>query len=213
MRDRPAATLLIFIAVCLSAATAAADGWIRVRWVNDGDTIVLVDGRRVRYVGIDAPEIAHETYQKKAEPLGYEALAFNRHLVHRKRVRLELDRQTHDAYQRLLAYVFLPGKRMVNEQMVVNGLAYCLPHWPNERYASLLLKAQRTAMSATRGIWRQWKPIDEAVIGNRRSRRFHTPSCPNAGRISARNRILFDSPWEAFWEGYAPAGGCFKGKK
>ncbi len=169
---------------------------------------MLTDGRRVRYIGINAPEIAHELYGQKAEPLGYEALAFNRHLVHRKRVRLELDEETHDAYDRLLAYVFLPGKQMVNEQMVVNGYAYILPHRPNRHYEPLLLDAQRAAMQAKRGIWRRWKLADGEVIGNRRSRRFHAPTCPNGSRISARNRIVFKSPWTAFWEGYAPAKAC-----
>ena len=210
MRYRIAPIALMCTLFCLAATLVSADDWIRVRWVDDGDTIVLVDGRRVRYLGIDAPEIAHEQHGRKAEPLGYEALTFNRHLVHRKRVRLELDEETHDAYQRLLAYVFLPGKQMVNEMMIVNGLAHVLPHWPNRRYASLLLEAQRTAMEAKRGIWRDWHKIDKAVIGNRRSRRFHDLSCPNARTISARNRVRFDSPWQAFWEGYAPAKQCFQ---
>jgi micrococcal nuclease len=178
--------------------------------VDDGDTVVLMDGRRVRYLGINAPEIDHQRYGQKAEPLGYEARAFNRHLVHRKRIRLELDQETHDGYGRLLAYVYVRGNQMINEQMVLNGLAYFYPHWPNNRYDDLLLKAQRKAMLATRGIWRRWKENDRKVIGNRRSRRFHASTCPDAEKIKARNRIRFDTPWQAFWEGYAPARDCIK---
>ena len=200
----------IFNPVGWLPAAGAADEWIRVRWVDDGDTIVLADGRRVRYIGIDAPEIAHDRHGQKAEPFGYEALGLNRHLVHRKRVRLELDEETHDAYGRLLAYVFLAGERMVNEEMLVNGYAYVLPHWPNRHYAQQLLNAQRTAMRDERGIWRQWKQSQGSVVGNRRSRRFHAPSCPNIDRISVRNRVSFATPWEAFWQGYAPAKGCIK---
>ena len=210
MQFRLARIILASVLVCLVGSVALAVDWIRVRWVDDGDTIVLVDGRRVRYIGINAPEIANEQYGRKAQPLGDEALAFNRHLVHHKRVLLEFDEETRDAYDRLLAYVFLPGKQMVNEQMVASGLAYVLPHWPNRRYDAQLLRAQRAAMQAARGIWRQWKGIDQAVIGNRRSRRFHADSCPNGSKISARNRIRFNSPWEAFWEGYAPARECFQ---
>lgn len=209
MPDRLGRIVLAAVLVCL-AGWAAADDWLRVRWVDDGDTIVLLDGRRVRYLGINAPEVAHERYGQKAEPMGSEALALNRHLVLRKRVRIELDEETHDAYGRLLAYVFLPGGRMVNEQMLLEGLAYVLPHRPNSRYDALLLRAQRTAMQAARGIWPRWKEMERQVIGNRRSRRFHARSCPNSRKIGARNRIRFDSPWEAFWEGYAPARKCFQ---
>ena len=99
---------------------------------------------------------------------------------------------------------------MVNVEMVESGLAYCLPHWPNNRYDSQLLKAQRAAMQAKRGIWRRWQERTDPVIGNRRRRRFHAVSCPNSTKISARNRIRFDRPWKAFWEGFAPARDCFK---
>lgn len=205
-----AAAVLACALFCLAGSNAAAADWIRVRWVDDGDTIVLADGRRVRYLGIDAPEIANPSYDKKAEPLGYEARGLNRRLVHRKRVRLELDAQPRDAYDRVLAYVFLPGGQMVNSLMLVNGLAHVLPHHPNRRYESELLAAQRTAMKARRGIWQRWHALEGKVIGNRRSKRFHAPSCASASRISIRNRVVFDSAWEAFWQGYAPARGCIK---
>ena len=210
MRRKLATIFLICVLVLLTGPWAGAADWIRVRWVDDGDTIVLADGRRVRYLGIDAPEIANPSYDKKAEPLGYEALGFNRRLVHRKRVRLELDAQPRDAYDRVLAYVFLPGKQMVNSLMLVNGYAFVLPHHPNNRYESELLAAQRTAMQARRGIWQRWYAFEGKVIGNRRSKRFHAVSCAAAGSISARNRVPFDSAWEAFWQGYAPARGCIK---
>ena len=210
MRRQIATIVLICILALLSGPWAGAADWIRVRWVDDGDTIVLADGRRVRYLGIDAPEIANPSYDRKAEPLGYEARSFNRRLVHRKRVRLELDAQPRDAYNRLLAYVFLPGGQMVNSLMLVNGYAFVLPHHPNNRYESELLAAQRTAMQARRGIWQRWQAFEGKVIGNRRSKRFHALSCAAASSISARNRVPFNSAWEAFWQGYAPARGCIK---
>ena len=60
MRCRQARIIWISILVCLTGSAAMAEDWLRVRWVNDGDTIVLTDGRKVRYLGINAPEIAHE---------------------------------------------------------------------------------------------------------------------------------------------------------
>ena len=212
MRLRPAGIALVSIFLVLTASAAKAEDWMHVRWVDDGDTVVLADGRRVRYIGINAPEVAHEAHGKKAEPLGNEARDFNRRLVHRKQVRLELDEEKFDPYDRLLAYVFLPGQQMVNVQMVAAGYAYLLPHWPNRRYESLLLGAQREAMQAQRGIWRLWNSAHGKRVGNRRSRRFHAAACPSSPKISPRNRIDFDSAWEAFWQGFAPAKQCLPNK-
>jgi endonuclease YncB( thermonuclease family) len=72
--------------------------------VVDSDTIdVQLDGRkvRVRYIGTNTPETKHPT--KRVEPYGPEAAEANRQLVEGKTVRLELDAQAWDRYQRQLA--------------------------------------------------------------------------------------------------------------
>jgi len=86
---------------------------VRVRWVDDGDTIVLIDDRRVRYIGINAPEIEHG--DQPADPFGYEARELNRRLVFRKKVRLEYENQKTDRHGRVLAYVFLSRGTFVNQ--------------------------------------------------------------------------------------------------
>ncbi|MGD2038075.1 MAG: hypothetical protein PVH28_09340, partial [Desulfobacterales bacterium] len=63
---------LVFL---LFQQTSWADSWKRVKWVIDGDTVVLVDGQKVRYIGINAPELAHEDH--KAEPYGNASKRFN----------------------------------------------------------------------------------------------------------------------------------------
>lgn len=200
--------LLLLLSFSLVCSSATAEQWIKVRWVDDGDTIVLVDGRRIRYIGINAPEIAHQEYHQKAEPLGYEALRYNKILVHKKRVRLEFGSEKHDRYDRVLAYVFLPDSRFVNLEMLRKGYAFCLFRGPNDRYNTLFLKAQREAMKAGRGIWNLWEEAGQEYLGNRRSRRFHLKACPMGRTISPKNRVYFSSRWEAFWAGYAPAKRC-----
>ena len=187
---------------------ATAEQWIKVRWVDDGDTIVLVDGRRIRYIGINAPEIAHQEYHQTAEPLGYDALRHNKILVHKKRVRLEFGKEKLDRYDRVLAYVFLPDGRFVNLEMLRKGYAFCLFREPNDSYNALFLKAQREAMKAGRGIWNSWEETGQRYIGNRRSRRFHLKTCLFGRKISSKNRVYFSSRWDAFWAGYAPAKRC-----
>ena len=194
--------LLLFL--CQQASTA--DTWNQVKWIVDGDTVVLVDGQKVRYIGINAPELAHENHD--AEPYGVAAKRFNALLVNRKKVRLEFDKERFDRYQRLLAYLFLENTTFVNAEILSNGYAYLLKKRPNLKYDKILLQSQRSAMSAKKGIWQNWKEKKNTVIGNKNSYRFHLPTCPYGKRIKPKNRVVFRKKWDAYWEGYAPAKRC-----
>lgn len=85
--------------------------------VHDGDTVMLADGRNVRYLGIDAPE--------RDEPFFHEATSVNRQMVQMKQVRLEVcKRRPKDKYQRTLASVYLPGQdEPVEIALLRQGLA------------------------------------------------------------------------------------------
>lgn len=115
-----------------------------VSYVIDGDTIVLKDGEKVRYLGMNTPE--------KGRPFSAEATEQNKKLIDGKEVELELDVQTKDQYGRTLAYVWL-GETMVNLKLVRLGYAnvYTLP--PNVKYKDQLLSAEREAREAERGFW------------------------------------------------------------
>jgi micrococcal nuclease len=187
-------------------ASAAAAKWITVTRVADGDTVELWGGRRVRYIGVNAPEIDHAL--NTAEPFGFEARTANVRLVDSRKIRLELDVERYDAYGRTLAYVFLPDQTLVNEKLLQEGLAYFLYKLPNVKYADRLLQAQREAMQAGRGIWKNGPDKDGRYVGNRNSRRLHLANCPEVKRISPRNRVVFATRWEAFWAGYSPSREC-----
>ena len=96
--------LSIMFFLLSAAGYSNAQTWYTVKWVNDGDTIVLTNGWRVRYIGTDAPEIDHEN--QKAQPYGYKARSFNKKLVLSQKIGLEFDEERHDRYGRLLAYIF-----------------------------------------------------------------------------------------------------------
>lgn len=207
---RPQAALwaLGVVLLCTCAAGAAGDT-VRVRRVFDGDTVELQDGRRVRYVGIDAPETAHE--ERPAEPLAEAARAFNRRLVGKGALRLETDVEPRDRFGRLLGYLYLADGTLVNARLVEEGLAVCLPSPPNTRHRERLREAQRQAMSRALGIWRDWRePAAGPYRGNHFAGRFHRADCPGAARIHPRRRIPFATQWEAYWAGHAPAGDCLK---
>lgn len=92
----------------------------RTKAVYDGDTILLKNGMKVRYLGIDAPEMGYET-EDPPERMAPEARDLNRLLVGNRRVRLEFDEIREDRYGRALAYVFLEGGEMVNALLVRKG--------------------------------------------------------------------------------------------
>jgi micrococcal nuclease len=120
-----------------------------VEWVNDGDTLTLTSGAKVRLVQVDAPELETDCYGRPAlkalivlAPKG-------------TRVRLVRDRglDDRDRYGRLLRYVFV-GSENVNVALVRNGAAS--PYFfRNERgrYAGELLDAVAEARTAHRGYW------------------------------------------------------------
>ena len=132
-----------------------------VRLVVDGDTVELADGRRVRYLGIDTPEVrrrAGEGWVEDPEPMGREATEFNRRLVEGEPVRLEYDVQTHDRFGRLLAYVYVTpdGEHevMANAELLRAGLAQPLTIPPNVRHAERFRALAEEARRDRRGLWR-----------------------------------------------------------
>jgi len=199
--------LIVFILLA-TAGYASAQNLFTVKWVNDGDTIVLTNGKRVRYIGINSPEIDHA--KQRAQPFGYAAKTFNKQMVLNRKIRLEFDQEGQDRYGRLLAYIFLPDGIFLNEYMLQKGYAFFLFRKPNLKYHQRLLKAQQEAMQARKGLWYNWSEPKKHYIGNRNSRRFHMENCPNARNINRNNRTYFSTKWDAFKDGYAPAGGCIK---
>ena len=202
-------TIWLFLAVtaaCLALSACHPPETATVTRVIDGDTIVISTCQKVRYIGINAPEVAHA--EKKEEPYGKAAKRFNASLVNRQKVRLEFDQERWDRYQRLLAYVFLKSGLFVNAEILSSGCAYLLWHRPNLKYHSILLQSQRSAMLAKKGIWQKWTEQNSAFVGNKNSRRFHLSTCPYGKRIKPQNRIVFEKKWDAYWEGYAPAKRC-----
>jgi micrococcal nuclease len=121
-----------------------------VKFVIDGDTIELVDGRRVRYIGIDAPEENYQT--KSADCFASHATEENKRLVAGKVVRLEKDVSHVDSYGRLLRYVFVEDQ-FINERLVRDGFARAWNVQPDELYKEKLLAAQQEAQNNDRGRW------------------------------------------------------------
>jgi micrococcal nuclease len=122
--------------------------------VIDGDTIeVLINGTeyKVRYIGIDTPELDDERPEYHA--LAEEAKQANIALVEGKNISLQKDVSETDQYDRLLRYVF-DGTTFVNLVLVADGYAWAKSYPPDTRYDSLFGELQTAAQGDKLGVWK-----------------------------------------------------------
>ena len=130
---------------------------IVVSKVIDGDTVELNTGQRLRYIGIDTPEI---NFGKDPECFAIQAKEFNKKLVEKKVVKIEKDISDKDKYGRLLRYVYVNNEStssaiFINEYLVRQGYAIVSTYPPDVKYIEDLLLAQKDARENNRGLWKE----------------------------------------------------------
>ena len=125
---------------------------VKVLRVIDGDTIELADKRRVRYIGINSPEIDDKRSRVRCQ--AQKAKEINEGLVLNKEIEIERDVSNLDKYQRWLRYVWIEDK-MVNEKLVADGWAQVMTMPPDVKYQERFLELLREAKNAKRGLWSQ----------------------------------------------------------
>jgi len=143
--------LLAFPLACGETHSAATNSnGARIDHVVDGDTVVLEDGRHVRLVEIDAPELPeNECYAREAERALEAILPPGAQVVLQQDP--ALDKQ--DRFGRTLAYA-LKDTANVNVELVREGAA--APYFfrgGRGRYANELLLAAQTAQHEGKGLW------------------------------------------------------------
>ena len=141
---------------CPAPGTAES---VVVAYVDDGDTVKLTDGRRVRLAGIDAPEVAHPAYNDRpaspAEPFGDASRAALQSILARShnRILLRSGSAGEDRYGRTLAYLYTPAGQSIQQQLVADGLAMAVYMPPNLALSDCLTATEQAARQARRGIW------------------------------------------------------------
>lgn len=183
--------------------------------MSDGDTITVLDATRrqykVRLNGIDAPESDQDFGQASKRNLS--------NLVFGKDVIVIWNKR--DRYGRILGKVMV-GNQEINLAQLRDGYSWFFRKYsadidPADR--SIYEEAEQEARSARRGLWQQSTPTPPwefrekqrgqhqgphiaappnsysagRIIGNRNSKIYHRPDCPDYQKVSNKNRVYFGS--------------------
>jgi endonuclease YncB( thermonuclease family) len=131
------------------AATAERPPTAVITRVVDGDTVELDNGKTVRLIGIDTPEVYGGT-----ECGGAQASAYMERIASGRRVSVRTDptQDTYDRYGRLLAYLDAGGTDL-GEAVLRAGWARVYVYDQPFRRLSAYRRAGRSARGGDRGIW------------------------------------------------------------
>ena len=130
---------------------------VEVNWNLDGDTIEVTTANgeeRVRFIGVDAPEIAH--YDDPADCWGPESADYTESLLPvGTKVWLTFDRGCKDAYDRTLAYLHLDASEtgFIQRQMLRNGLARTMTFEETSTFAQAFADDEQDAREQGSGLW------------------------------------------------------------
>ena len=141
---------------------------VRVKYVHDGDTVRLSDGRKVRLIGLDTPELARDG--RPAQPYAMEARNVLDRLLeqHDYRVGLGFGSDRKDRYQRTLAHLYLPGGESIQAILLRGGYATAFTTPPNDRMNDCYRAEEAKAIKQQRGIWglARYQPRTPAQLGS-----------------------------------------------
>lgn len=139
----------------VAAAPCAADRIderTQVAYVHDGDTVRLQDGRKLRLIGIDTPELGRDG--EPDQPYAIAARdALRALLAQRQELDLRFDETRQDVHGRLLAHAFLADGTSVSAWLLERGYATILIVPPDDWNVHCYQAAERHAREERVGIW------------------------------------------------------------
>jgi len=199
----------------------------KVVGVSDGDTITVLDAdkrqHKIRLEGIDEPESSQDFGSRAKQSLS--------DLVFGKTVTVISSKK--DRFGRTLGKVMLDG-RNINLEQINRGFAWFYVHYATEMKpedATAYDQAEAQARNEKRGLWADSSPtppwdfrrgktaktpvsrppmmvVVGPIVGNRNSKIYHLPNCPDYSKVSERNRVPFKTEAEAQAAGYRKAKNC-----
>ena len=142
--------------VCELRKTASHGGdsqRVNIKKVIDGDTVRLKDGRLVRFIGINTPEIDHETGH--SEPFAEKAREYLQTLIDAQQgsILLQYDSEREDRHGRQLAHVFTLDGKNIQANMLAEGLGVWITVPPNLQYLECYRRHEHKARQNKAGVW------------------------------------------------------------
>ncbi|NOQ69049.1 MAG: hypothetical protein GQ573_02935, partial [Gammaproteobacteria bacterium] len=137
----------------------------KIRYIHDGDTLRLNDGRKIRLIGINTPELAHDG--KPAEAFAFEAKNALKSLFKKdKAIALVYGKDKKDRYGRLLAHAFLTDGQNVQATLLKQGYANAITMPPNTLFASCYLEMENKARCNKKGLWKNTVILQAKNLNN-----------------------------------------------
>ncbi|MEH6493473.1 thermonuclease family protein [Halopseudomonas sp.] len=197
----------------LCAMPAGAQPVVSQR-VTDGDTLRLQDGRRVRLIGINAPELGRNG--KPSEPYAQAAKRALQTLVDGQPLQLVAGSEATDRYGRTLGYLFDQHGENLEAQLLAQGMGYAVAIPPNLALINCHAAAEQAAREARLGLWQSQSAlaVDALRSGGFQLVQGKVSAVSTAGgtlwvdlqgpltlRFTAADRALFSAWPDSSWVG------------
>lgn len=191
----------VYLFVSHEPAVEEAPDWLEIERVRTGNTVILKHGEKLVYRGAQAPT--------EGQSLFDEARKRNEALLKDQKVRVRYEHDSErDKKDRLLGYVFV-NKKLINAELIREGLAYARITSDMTRFNKELLAAASEARNARRGIWAQPAPtIDSEYWADPKHGLFHRVSCAEKSKAKAERIQTTKSRDDSFARGWAPCEDC-----
>ena len=165
----------------------------QVDYVIDGDTLILAGREKIRFLGINTPEIRKShggMTQGVEQPWGRDAANYLKRLLTGREVTLEFDGEKTGKYGRLLAYVILNGEN-VNLRLVQLGYARFNDYGEKLKYDDQFTKAESRARVRNLGLWEGKGRFKAPVyyLAGKDGEYYHKADCPRLKEIPSQDRF------------------------
>ena len=175
-------TLFAFIAFAIFSTPLSANNCsvkqfhetAQVARVYDGDTVKLIDGRKIRLIGINTPERGRDG--KQDEPFYLAAKKQLQEILRKNnnQIKIAFGKDKYDRYKRLLAHIFTKDDKNITATLIKNGMGFTIAVPPNIQLLNCYQDAEADAQKNKRGIWRhQFSRAINVTSLNKSARGFH----------------------------------------
>ena len=154
-------TLFVFIALTNFSSPLHADNCevqqfheiVKVAHIYDGDTVKLVDGRKLRLIGINTPERGRNG--KKDEPFYQTAKKQLQKIIQKNnhQIKVLFGKDKRDRYKRFLAHIFTMDNKNITAMLLNKGMGYAIAIPPNIQLLNCYQRAENKAQKNQYGIW------------------------------------------------------------